>query len=113
MVVLQAHQADLLKDLDEKEEEESNIVAKLHQATDLSPWATKETAKAIGHPLALMVATERHLWMNLSDLQDKHKISGGRKNRGWGDALSVGVFETENGSADRYFIKENLDKAKG
>lgn len=65
MAVLQVYQADLLKDLDEKEGGKSDAVAELHQATDLSLWATKEMARAIGRSVAALVATERHLWLNL------------------------------------------------
>lgn len=43
---------------------------KLRQATDLPLRATKETACAIGRS---MVATERHLLLNLSGIKEKDK----------------------------------------
>ncbi|KAI2655675.1 Glycerol kinase [Labeo rohita] len=43
MAVLQAYQANLLKDLDEKKGKESDVVAELCLATDLLFQATKET----------------------------------------------------------------------
>ncbi|KAL1276542.1 hypothetical protein QQF64_036165, partial [Cirrhinus molitorella] len=69
-----AYQADLLKDLDEREGQESDAVAELRRATDLSLRATKETAKSIGRSMAALVATERHLWLNLSDMDDKDRF---------------------------------------
>ncbi|KAK2869830.1 hypothetical protein Q8A67_024222 [Cirrhinus molitorella] len=74
MAVLQAYQADLLKDLDAGEERESDTVAELRRATDLSLRATKETARAIGHSMSALVATERHLWLNLSTMEDKDRF---------------------------------------
>ncbi|KAL1256647.1 hypothetical protein QQF64_012192 [Cirrhinus molitorella] len=74
MAVLQAYQADLLKDLDAREGKESDEVAELRRATDLSLRATKETARAIGHSMAVLVATERHLWLNLSNMDDKDSL---------------------------------------
>lgn len=41
----------------------------IHQATDLSLWATKEMARSIGHSLAM----ERHLLLNLSDMKEKDR----------------------------------------
>ncbi len=37
------------------------------QAADVSIWATKEMARAIGHSMAM----ERNLWLNLSDIKEK------------------------------------------
>ncbi len=73
MSVLQAYQADLLKELDEREQVSSDDIAKLRRTADLSLRATKETARAIGRSMAAMVAAERHLWLTLSDM----KASGG------------------------------------
>ncbi|KAI2651174.1 enzymatic polyprotein [Labeo rohita] len=36
--------------------------------------ATKETARAIGRSMASMVAVERHLWLTLSDMKEKHRV---------------------------------------
>ncbi len=52
----------------------SDDIKELWRVTDLSLWATKETAIAIGHSMAAVVATERHLWMNLSDTKDKDRF---------------------------------------
>ncbi len=49
MSVLQAYQADLLKEMDKGEEIKNDDIAELRQATDLSLRATKETARAGGH----------------------------------------------------------------
>ncbi|KAG1927644.1 protein NLRC3 [Pimephales promelas] len=39
----------------------------------LIPAATKETASSIGRSMAAMVATESHLWLNLSRIKDKER----------------------------------------
>ncbi len=73
MSVLQAYQADLLKELDEREQVSSDDIAELRRTAGLSLRATKATARAIGRSMAAMVAAERHLWLTLSDM----KASGG------------------------------------
>ncbi len=73
MSLLQAYQAQLLADLDEVESIGPNAVCELHQATDLSLRAAKETAKSIGRSMAALVATERHLWFNLINIKGKDK----------------------------------------
>ncbi len=60
MAVLQAYQAE--------------EIVELHRATDLSLRATKETARAIGHSMAALVATQRHLWLTLSQISEKDRI---------------------------------------
>lgn len=40
-------------------------------ATDLSLWAIKEMAKSICRSMAALVASERHLWLNLSGIKEK------------------------------------------
>ncbi len=62
MSLLLAYQAELLTELCE-----------LRRATDLSLRAVKETAKSIGRSMAALVATERHLWLNLSNIKGKDK----------------------------------------
>lgn len=47
MAILQAHQADLLRELDEGEEVGPDSIKKLYQATDLCLHAIKETAHAV------------------------------------------------------------------
>ncbi|CAM4725499.1 unnamed protein product [Leuciscus chuanchicus] len=73
MSIIQAYQAELLGDLEEGGGIGPDTVAELRRATDLSLRATKETAKSIGRSMAALVATERHLWLNLSDIKEKEK----------------------------------------
>ncbi|XP_016386862.1 interferon-induced GTP-binding protein Mx-like [Sinocyclocheilus rhinocerous] len=68
MAVLQAYQADLLKDLDDREEGESDVVAELRRAKDLSLRATKETARAIGRSMAAMTPRFRRLAFSVTQL---------------------------------------------
>ncbi len=63
MAVLQAYQADLLKELDEGEQISSSDVGELRRTADLALRATKETARAIGWSMAALVVAERHLWL--------------------------------------------------
>ncbi len=70
MSVLQAYQADLLKELDEGEKISSNIV-ELRKTAYLALRATKETARAIRRSMAALVAAERHLWLTLSGMKEK------------------------------------------
>lgn len=72
MAVLLVCQADLDRDKDEGEEVHSHDIRKLRRAADLSLRATKETARNIGRSMAALVATKRHLWLNLSDIRDGH-----------------------------------------
>ncbi len=73
MVVLQAYQADLLKDLDKGQGLSPDEVAKLHRTTDMALRATKQAATAMGRSMVAMVVTERHLWLNLVDIWKKEK----------------------------------------
>ncbi len=75
MAVLQAYQADLLKDLDDGQGLSPDEVAELRRTTDLALRATKQAATAMGRSMAAMVVTERHLWVNLADLEKKEKGS--------------------------------------
>ncbi len=73
MSLLQAYQAELLADFDEGGAIGLNAVCELCRATDLSLRAAKETAKSNGRSMAALVATERHLWLNLSNVKGKCK----------------------------------------
>ncbi len=73
MSLLQAYQAELLTNLNEGEGISPNTVCELRRATDLSLRAAKETAKSIGRSMAGLVATERHIWLNLSNIKGKDK----------------------------------------
>ncbi len=59
MAVLQAYQADLLKDLDSGQGLSPDEVAELRRTTDLALRATKQAASAMGRSMAAMVVTER------------------------------------------------------
>ncbi len=74
MAVLQAYQADLLKELDEGEGFGVDDICELCRTADLSLRATKETARAIGRSMAALVAAERHLWLTLSDIKDRDRV---------------------------------------
>ncbi len=73
MSLLQAYHAELLADLDEGGGVGPNAVCELHRATHLSLKAAKEMAKTIGRSMAALVATERHLWLNLSNIKGNDK----------------------------------------
>ena len=73
MGLLQAYQADLLKEADDSGEVTFDDVREMRRVVDLSLRATKETARAIGRSMAALVATERHLWLNLSGIGDKDR----------------------------------------
>ncbi len=73
MAVLQAYQADLLKDLDNGQGLSPDQVAELRRTTDLALRATKQAATAMGRSMVAMVVTERYLWVNLADLERKEK----------------------------------------
>lgn len=64
MSILQAFQADLLRDIDEGGEPSADEIKYLQQAADLSLWATNEMDKSIGHSLG-------HLRLNLSGMKEK------------------------------------------
>ncbi|KAL0147873.1 hypothetical protein M9458_056832, partial [Cirrhinus mrigala] len=72
--LLEVYQADLLKELVEGEEIKESDITELRRTADLSLRATKETARAIGRSMAALVATERHLWLTLSDMKKKDTV---------------------------------------
>lgn len=69
MAILPSHQADLLRELDKGGGVGPDSIKKLCQATDLCLHAIKEMAHAICHSMSALVATERHLWLNLSGIK--------------------------------------------
>ncbi len=71
MSLLQAYQAELVIELDDGKGFIPSSVCKLCRATDLSLRAAKETVKSIGRSMAALVATERHLWLNRSNIKGK------------------------------------------
>ncbi|ROL41866.1 hypothetical protein DPX16_3494 [Anabarilius grahami] len=73
MSIMQAYQADLLKDLGESDEVGADLIQELRLSADLALRATKETAKSVGRSMAALVATEQHLWLNLTEIKDRDK----------------------------------------
>ncbi|KAK2911433.1 hypothetical protein Q8A67_003566 [Cirrhinus molitorella] len=73
MAVLQAYQADLLKDLDKGQGLSPDEVAELRRTTDLALRATRQAATSMGRSMGAMVVTERHLWVNLADIGKKER----------------------------------------
>ncbi len=74
MAILQAYQADVLKEMDEGTGLTPEAVKELRRATDLALRATKHTARAMGRPMAGLVAAERHLWLNLTKISEKEEV---------------------------------------
>ncbi len=106
MSLLQAYQAKLLADLDEGEGVGPNAVCELHRATDLSLRAAKEMAKSIGGSMAALVATERHLWLNLRNIKGKDKnflMDAPLSSSGlFGDAVNSVVERFQESAASAY-----------
>ncbi len=74
MAILQAYQADVLKEIDEGTGLTPEAVKELRTATDLALRATKHTGHAVGRSMAGSVAAERHLWLNLTEIREKEKV---------------------------------------
>ncbi len=74
MAILQAYQADVLKEMDEGTGLTPEAMKELRRATDLALRATKHTARAVGCSMAASVAAERHLWLNLTEIREKEKV---------------------------------------
>ncbi len=74
MAILQAYQADVLKEMDEGTGLTPEAVKTLRRATDLALRATKHTVRAVGRSMAGSVATECHLWLNLTEIREKKKV---------------------------------------
>lgn len=73
MSIMQVYQPNLLKDLDEGKGVWPDDIKVLHQATDLSLLATKETARAIYRSMAALVVVARLLWLNLLDIKERNR----------------------------------------
>lgn len=84
-------QADL-KDLDKGNGLSTEAVKELCHTTDLALHATKQTAAAIGRSMVVMVATERHLWINLLAIGKKEKDGCGEVQGGEGTNGSLRKF---------------------
>lgn len=50
-------------------------VKEVRTATDLALHGTEQMAHTIGRSMATMVATKRHLWLNLLGIKEKDKLS--------------------------------------
>ncbi len=74
MAILQAYQADVLKEMDEGTGLTPEAVKKLRRATDLALRSTKHTARAVGRSMAGSVAAGRRLWLNLTEIREKEKV---------------------------------------
>ncbi len=74
MAILQAYQADVLKEMDEGTGLTPEAVKELRRATDLALRATKHTARAVGRSMVASVAAERHLWLNLTEIRERDKV---------------------------------------
>ncbi len=74
MAILQAYQADVLKEMAEDGGLIPEAVKELRKATDLALRATKHTARAVGRSMVGSVAAERHLWLNLMEIREKEKV---------------------------------------
>ncbi len=71
MAILQAYQADVLKEMDEGTGLTPEAVKELRRATDLALRANKHTARAVGRSMAGSVAAERRLWLNLTEIRER------------------------------------------
>ncbi len=74
MAILQAYQADVLKEMDEGTGLTPEAVKVLRRATDLALRATKHPARAVGCFMSASVAAERHLWLNLTEIREREKV---------------------------------------
>ncbi len=70
MAILQAYQAEVLKEMDEGDGVTPEAVKELRRATDLGLRATKHTARC---SMAGLVVAECHLWLNLTEIWEKEK----------------------------------------
>ncbi len=73
MAILQAYQADVLKEMDEGTGLTPEAVKELRRATDLALRATKHTAR-VGPSMVGSVAAERHLWLDFTEIREKEKV---------------------------------------
>ena len=73
MAIMQAYQANLLKEASEGGQISMETINEHRQSADLTLRATKGTAKSIGRSMAALVATERHLWLSQTSMKEKDK----------------------------------------
>lgn len=73
MAVLQAYQANLLKDLSMSWDIDEEAFSELSWATALPLQVTKQI-HAIGYSMAGMVIPERNLWLNITRNKDRDRV---------------------------------------
>ncbi|XP_056596267.1 uncharacterized protein LOC130414411 [Triplophysa dalaica] len=73
VALLQAYQADALRELVDTGLVAADVLQPVRYAMDVSLRATREAARSLGRSMGAMVATERHLWLNLSDMKPSDK----------------------------------------
>ncbi len=71
MAILQVHQAKALKQVHEGSTDQG-LMQELRTATDFALRATKVTARSLGKAMSTMVVQERHLWLNLAEVDKAH-----------------------------------------
>ncbi len=74
MAILKAYQADVLKEMDERTGLTPEAMKELRRATNLALRGTKHTARAVGRSMASLVAAERHMWLNLTEIREREKV---------------------------------------
>ncbi len=88
IAILQAYQADVLKEMDEGAGLTPEAVKELRKATDLALRANKHTACAVGCSMAGSAAAECHLWLNLMEIREKEKVFPISQSGRFGEAVS-------------------------
>ncbi|KAI2650154.1 ATP phosphoribosyltransferase [Labeo rohita] len=73
MAILQIYQAKVLKDLHEGVPG-PDLLQELRSATDYAFRAAKVTTQVLGMAMSTMVVQERHLWLNLVEMQDAENV---------------------------------------
>ncbi len=109
MAILQAYQADVLKEMDEGTGLTPEAVKELRRATDLALRATKHTARAVGRSMAASVAAERHLWLNLTEIREREKVSFSQSGL-FGEAVSAVVDKFRSAKAQSAALKQFMPR---
>ncbi len=114
MAILQAYQADVLKEMDEGTGLTPEAVKELRRATDLALRATKHTALAVGRSMAASVAAERHLWLkpDRDSGEGKDGFNGRTHLTIWllGDAVSAVVDKFRSAKTQSAALKSVHDE---
>ncbi len=112
MAILQAYQADVLKEMDEGTGLTPEAVKELRRATDLALRATKHTARAVGRSMAASVAAERHLWLNLTEIREKVFLMDAPISRSglFGEAVSAVVDKFRSAKTQSAALKQFMPR---